>query len=256
LWLALAYVVLLLLAWRFQERIAFPAPRGPLPDGERITITLRDGTTLAGIFLPPAGSGRGPGLLWFYGNSETIGAIWPIIREFRPPDAALLIVDYPGYGASGGRPTEAGLYEAAESAYATLTSRPEVDPTRIFVYGRSLGTAVACWIAARRPVAGLVLESPFTNARDMSRQSYGLFPRFVLRLKLDNLEQVRRVRAPVLIFHGTADRLVPLAMGRRVAAAAQPPAELVELAGATHNTTYEMGGTAYRDRLWAFLRSR
>lgn len=246
---------MLLLAWRFQEKIAFPAPRGSLPDGQHVTLTLKDGTHLAGLYLPPSGSGRAPGLLWFYGNSETIGAIWPILQEFRPPDVALLLVDYPGYGASEGRASEAGLYEAAEAAYATLAAHPDVDSARIFVYGRSLGTAVASWLAARRSVAGLVLESPFTNAREMSRQNYGLFPRFILRLKLDNLVNVARVRAPVLVFHGTADRLVPIGMGRRVAAAAQPPAELVALEGATHNTTYELGGRGYRDRLWSFLRS-
>lgn len=256
-------MVLVALAWFFQERIAFPGPRAPVPDpralgldGERISLSLPDGTTLVGWYLaPPRGAGkRAPGLLWFYGNGESIGAIWPVLRDFRPPDAALLVLDYPGYGASGGRATEDGLYRTAEAAYAALAARAEVDSSRIVVYGRSLGTAVATWLAARRRVAGVVLESPFTNAREMSGQHYGLFPRFILRLRLDNVAAIADVRAPVLVLHGTADRLVPLAMGERVRAAAGGPAELVSIPDAGHNETYDVGGVAYRDRVWDFVR--
>lgn len=259
--LAAAYGVLVALMWRFQERIAFPGRRAVVPDpaalhlaGQRISLALPDGTRLVGWYLAPEGRDPGPGLLWFYGNGENIGAIWPVLRDFRPPEAALLVVDYPGYGASGGRTTESGLYQAADAAYAALAARPEVDPARIVVYGRSLGTAVASWLAAHRPVAGMVLESPFTNAREMSRQHYGLFPRFVLRLALDNLANVARVQAPTLILHGTADLLVPFAMGQRVARSAAGPVEFVAIEGARHNETYEVGGAAYRDRLRAFVR--
>jgi uncharacterized protein len=280
--LAFAYLVLLVVVWLFQERIAFPAPRAPAPhpkdvgiDGERIELLTRSGTRLVGWFLPPRRADRGgqgrtetdrgdtqsdsvrprpsPSLLWFYGNAENIATIWPILRDFQPPGAALLVVDYPGYGASGGRATEPALYEAADSAYAELTSRLGVDSKRIFVYGRSLGTAVASYTAAKHPVAGLILESPFTNAREMSGQHYKLFPRFVLRLGLDNLAHVARIQCPLLLFHGTADLLVPTRMGRRVAEVAPGPVELVLIDGAGHNETYEVGGAAYREKLWSFV---
>jgi pimeloyl-ACP methyl ester carboxylesterase len=194
-------------------------------------------------------------LLWFYGNGETIAAIWPVLREFRPPRTALLVVDYPGYGASEGRSTEPALFEAADLAYAALAARPGVDPARVRVYGRSLGTAAATHVAATHRVGGLVLESPFTNARDMARRHYAPFPRFLIRLKLDNLATITRVRCPVLVLHGTHDRLVPLEMGKRVAAATPGPVELVVIEGAGHNDTYAIGGLAYRDTVWAFLGS-
>jgi len=252
-------------AWRFQERIAFPAPRARIPDpppqglqdAERITLTMADGTKLRGWYVPPfpRPSPTFPALLWFYGNGETIGAIWPVLREFRPPRTALLVIDYPGYGSSEGRSTEAALYEAADLAYAALAARSGVDPGRVWVYGRSLGSVAATHVAATRPVSGLVLESPFTSAREMARRHYAPFPRFLIRLRLDNLAAITRVRCPVLVFHGTADRLAPLEMGQRVAAAVPGPVELVVIEGAGHNDTYEMGGVAYRDKLWEFLQT-
>jgi len=108
--LGLAYTLLLLVAWLFQDRLAFPAPRAKLPDpkrlgvenGERVELVSGDGTKLVGWYLTPK-SPTSAGLLWFYGNGETVAAIWPIVREFQPPGTAVLVLDYPGYGGSGGR---------------------------------------------------------------------------------------------------------------------------------------------------------
>src|SRR3989442_3856669 len=244
--LGLAYLVLLLLAWLFQDRLAFPAPRASLPDpkrvgvenGEKVELVSGDGTKLVGWYLRPVevGGGRGrmvevgdhtstilhhpshpsqpaPGLLWFYGNGETVAAIWPIVREFQPPGTAVLVVDYPGYGGSGGRATEPALYAAAEAAYAALATRLGVDPQRIYVYGRSLGSAVATYTAAHRPVAGLIVEAPFTNAAAMAKHHYGLLPRFLLPLSLENLPTVNLVPFPILRFHAHPNRPVPRATG-------------------------------------------
>ncbi len=262
---AIVYVALAGAAWLFQDRLAFPAPRAPLPDPVRIglarteivKLVMKDGTPLVGWFLPPAADSHhlpspAPGLLWFYGNGENIATIWPVLREFQPPGVALMVVDYPGYGASGGRATEDGLYEAADLAYGALAAR--VDPARIFVYGRSLGSVVATHVAATHAVRGLVLESPFTSAQEMSRRHYPLFPSFIVRVRLDNLSQIRRVHCAALVFHGTTDRLVPIAMGRQIAAAAPGPVEFVSIEGAGHNETYDVGAEAYRNKLWQFVR--
>src|SRR5260370_28231581 len=137
--LALAYGLLVVLAWVFQERLAFPARRARVPDpraagldrGERLELLLADRTRLTGWFVPPAAppaGGRAPGLLWFYGNGETIATIAPILRELAPPHAALLVLDYPGYGESAGRASEAGTYATAEAAHRTLAGRPAGQP--------------------------------------------------------------------------------------------------------------------------------
>ena len=261
------YVALCVVLWALQEKITFPAPRSPLPDpaqtigyGERIEVRMRDGARLVGWYLAAeGGEGRrraekSPGMLWFYGNGETIGAIWPIIKEFRPPNAALLVVDYPGYGASEGRTTEAGIYEAGDLAYAALVSRADVDRGRVYVYGRSLGSAVATHVAATHDVAGLILESPFTSARAMAARHYRIFPQFLVRLGLDNLGRMPQIHCPTLVFHGTADLLVPMKMGQEVAAAAGGPVEFVMIDRAGHNDTYDLGGNAYKEKLAGFVK--
>src|SRR3989442_4317482 len=168
--LGLAYIVLLLLAWLFQERLAFPAPRARLPDpkrvgvenGERVELTTEDGTRLVGWYLKPGevGEGRGrlgkvdgarsnlpqppppsstshtsPGLLWFYGNGENVAAIWPIVREFQPPGTPVLFLDYPGYGASGGRATQTPFNAAADLPNGGAARRPQADPPGTYATG-------------------------------------------------------------------------------------------------------------------------
>jgi fermentation-respiration switch protein FrsA (DUF1100 family) len=250
------YVVLVALLWAFQEKLTFPAPRAAFPAldiGERVELTMRDGTRLVGWYLA-ADTAAAPGLLWFYGNGENIAAIWPIIRDFRPRHAALLVMDYPGYGASDGKTTESGMYEAADLAYQSISSRPDVDPKRIYVYGRSMGSAAATYVASTHAVAGLILESPFTSAKGMAARHYRFVPSSLVRLSLDNIGRMSRIHCPTLVFHGTQDMLVPMKMGQDVAAAAGGPVEFVMIEGSGHNDTYDLGGKSYRDKLAAFVR--
>src|SRR5256884_309344 len=169
--LALAYALLVLLAWRFQERLAFPAPRAPVPDpkrvgvanGEKVELVSGDGAKLVAWYLAPkrveVGGGRGrlgeavphrsnlpqppptsptsptyAGLLWFYGNGENIAAIWPIVREFQPPGTAVLVVDYPGYGGRAGRAARTAPYGAAGAAHAAVGGRPRGGPGRRYLF--------------------------------------------------------------------------------------------------------------------------
>lgn len=262
--LGAAYLAVLLLAWRFQERMALPGARARLippaqagiPDGELVAATAADGVRLRGWYLPPSpdpGTGsRAPGLLWFYGNMENVSGLAPIIRSLRPPGVAVLILDYRGYGESEGSPSERGLYLDAEAAWTALASRPELDSSRIAVYGRSVGSVPALYLATSRPVRALVLESPLTTAADMARVHYPFFPPFIVRLSLNNLERAARLTAPLLVLHGDRDQIAPPWMGRAVAEAGHAR-ELVLIHGAGHNETYDVGGKAYREKLQEFL---
>lgn len=263
--LAAVYVLLSVLAWKYQDRLAFPAPKARLPDprdfgikdGQIVTVVTSDGVALKGWFLPPhpvppAGR-RAPGLVWFYGNMETVGAMGAIIRDFRPPGTGVLALDYRGYGESAGTPTEPGVYRDADAAWSWLAARPEIDSARIAVYGRSVGAVPALYLAASKPVRSVVLDSPFTRASEMAKVHYPWLPRFLVTLSLDNLSRARSLRVPLLVFHGSDDRVAPLSMGRQIVEAGR--GDLVVLHGSGHNDTYDVGGLGYRDRVWSFLAS-
>ncbi len=262
--LALAYGLVSLGAWVFQDRFAFPGGTGPLPhpveygfpDGEWVSTTADDGVLLRGWYLPPdpapPGGAPAPGLIWFYGNMETVAGIAPVLREFRPPGIALLVLDYRGYGRSEGIPSEEGAYRDAKAAWELLARRPDVDSTRIVLYGRSIGSAVALYLATEHVVRAVVLDSPFSTGADMARQHYRFLPINLMRLSLDNLERAERLTAPLLVFHGSEDFIAPVEMGEAVARAGRAE-EFIVVEGAGHNDTYLLGGDAYRARMHAFL---
>ena len=250
--------------WAFQNKMAFPAPRSHLPapstagitEGERVAVITSDSVELHGWYLQPnpmpeAGR-KAPGLIWFYGNMETVSALAPILRAFRPPGTGMLILDYRGYGESEGSPTETGLYLDAEAAWSYLTDRSEIDRTRIAVYGRSLGGAVALYLATKRPVKAVILESPFTSARAMAAKHYGFLPRFLVRLSLNSIERAQSLAVPLIVFHGADDGIAPIEMGRAVAEAGNA-LQFVQIEGAGHNDTYDVGMPEYVETVHQFL---
>jgi dipeptidyl aminopeptidase/acylaminoacyl peptidase len=265
------YTSLVGLLWMFQERIAFPAPRRVLPDpatmgihaAERISVTASDDVELFGWYLSPdpepeqdpeSGFKGAPALIWFYGNYETVSGLAPVLRVLRPPGWGVLAIDIRGYGESGGKATEEGFYRDAEAAWDFIVSRPEIDSSRIAVHGRSLGTALALHLAASRPVAAVVLEAPFTSGGDLARKFYWWLPRFAVRLKLDNVANVRANEAPLLVLHGADDEIVPLEMGRAIAEAGHAQAFHV-FDGAGHNEMLLADPDRYRNEWMTFLES-
>jgi uncharacterized protein len=243
-------------------------------NAERVTVRTADGVNLHGWYFAPApvrdqrpGTGGrqnipsslvagspplASGLVWFYGNMETVAALAPILAEFHPPETGMLVLDYRGYGESDSILTEPGLYRDAEAAWDFLAARAEVDPARIAVYGRSLGSVPALYLATTKPVRAVVLDSPLSSARDMAARHYRWIPRFLVNLSLDNAERASRLQVPLLVFHGTADWIAPIVMGEKVTSAGR--GELVRIEGAGHNDTYDIGSSLYRDRMWEFLR--
>jgi fermentation-respiration switch protein FrsA (DUF1100 family) len=146
-----------------------------------------------------------------------------------------LIFDYPGYGRSGGSPSEAGCYAAADAAYEWLTEVQGVPPREVLLYGRSLGSAVAVELACRRPHRALILVSPFTSLPDIALSHFPLLPaRALMRNRFDSLRRIGRCAGPVLIVHGTCDRLVPFALGEKLYAAANEPKGFLPIEGARH----------------------
>ncbi len=222
-----------------QRKAMYPAPParfaiGPPADAE----VLRVGPDGVEAWLLPPLDAEGsqsaadpdalpPALLFFHGNGELID-FWP--DEFAEPRLrgwAVLLVEYPGYGRSGGSPSEESIVAAALAAHDALAARDDVDPARLVAYGRSLGGGAAAALAARRPsIAALVLESSFTGVAPLARRF--LVPGSLVLDRFDNLAALAAYDGPVLIVHGKRDAIVPPSHARALHEAA-PGSELVWL---------------------------
>lgn len=232
----------------------YPAPLvrvGPPPAGyEEIFWELDGGDAVHGFHGGDRSPGR-PLVLFFHGNGENLETLkWSGAYE-RLAEAGYhaVAVEYPGYGRSGGRPSEASTVEAGlaalEWARRTLGDRPTV------VAGWSLGAAVAVQVTAARPdaVDGLVAMSPWTALPDVATIHFGSWlPRLFLRERYDSLAAVERIDCPVLVVHGVADRIIPATQGRELARALGPRARWLGVEGVGHN---ELLG---RPEVWRALR--
>lgn len=190
----------------------------------------------------PAASADAPALLYLHGSRWSMSNNLFRIARLQRMGFAVLAIDYRGFGRSDGDlPSEEQVYADAQAAWEHLRAR-EPDPARRFVYGHSLGGAVAIDLATKNPdVAGLIVEASFTSMRDMATaMGYGALPLgAVLTQRFDSIGKVGRLGAPVLFVHGTADRFVPASMSEQLFAAAPEPKRLLLVESAGHsNATY------------------
>jgi len=207
-------------------------PPGPATDRYPLWLETRHGRVEA-WFLPGKGdtSERKPVVLFFHGNGEIIDFLPGQVDGFREMGIGVLLVEYPGYGRSGGKPSEEGITEVAVTAYDVMVKRHDVDPKRVVAYGRSLGSGPACALSRKRGLAGIILQSPFTSTRAFARQF--LLPGFLVRDVYDNRTALAAFPGPVLILHGRFDDVVPFSHGEELARAAHK-ATFIEYA-CSHN---------------------
>jgi len=211
------------LAFALQRAVLFPRlprpARSPAEGRADVNVTrLGPEAQVEAWYLAPVRAGTmlpAPVLVFAHGNGELIDYWLDEFETVRTWGLGILLVEYPGYGRSGGRPSEAAITRVMETAFDYLAARPDVDSHRIVAYGRSVGGGAAAALARRRPVAALVLESSFTSVRRMARR-HGLFGPLV-RDPFDNLAAVGEFDGPVLVIHGRDDRLIPPAHGRALA---------------------------------------
>lgn len=193
-------------------------------------------------------------LVFLHGNAGNITHRLDSLLRLRKLPASVLILDYRGYGRSQGKPSEAGLYLDAEAAYRYLIEAKHVPAERLIVHGESLGTAVAVDLASRFPVAGLILEAPFTSARDVARRVIPLpLAGFIIRAKFDSAAKIGAIKAPILMIHGERDTTIPPDLGRKLFAIAREPKFFLSLPEAEHNDIALAGGEAYLGRIREFL---
>ncbi len=216
-----------------------------------------------GWWIPSSREQQTPGakgkvLLYLHGNGINIGANVAHANRFHQLGFSVLLIDYRGYGLSEGSfPTEASVYEDAAVAWNYLVQQRQISPDRIFIYGHSLGGAVAIDLAVKHPeAAGLIVESSFTSIREMVdlQKIYSFFPiDLILQHRFESIQKVRSLQMPVIFFHGTLDPLIPSQMSEKLFAAAPEPKQLILIPGARHNNVAEFAGDKYLQAVRQFI---
>ena len=211
------------------------APPAP-PQGwmiESIALSRPDGVELHGWMVKPAGP-PAPLLIYFGGNAEEISAQIPTVD--RLGGRAVALINYRGYGKSGGRPSEAALTGDAVAIFDAMSARPDVDGRRVAALGRSLGTGVAVHLAAHRPVERIVLISPYDSIEAVGAAHYpAALVRAVLIDRYDSAALAPSINVPMLAIAATRDDIIPVENSRRLHAAWAGSKQWVELPQAGHN---------------------
>jgi pimeloyl-ACP methyl ester carboxylesterase len=202
----------------------------------------------------PAAERNAPALLYLHGARWSIGNNLFRIARLREAGFSVLAVDYRGFGRSDGElPSEAHTYEDAQAAWDWLAARVP-DAGHRYIFGHSLGGAVAIELAARHPAAaGLIVESSFTSIPDMAKINYWYVPGAVLTQRYNSIDKIAAVKLPVLFLHGQADSIVPWQMSEQLHAAATSPKRLVLVPEAGHSNISWRFSEEYRRALQAFV---
>lgn len=237
--------------YQFQDIFTFPVPdavgpAGPVGSFERVEITTRDQERLRAWYHPAeAGQAR---ILVFHGNAELASNQFPLGEALVKAGFGVLLAEYRGYGGSTGKPTEEGVIRDGLASYDFLRAQSDAP---IGIVAHSLGTGIAIPVAALRPPFAVVLKSPMTSLPAIARYRMGWAPRdFMMKYTFHSDKVIGKLQAPILIIHGTEDKVIPIDQGREMAALAPKGTEFVALEGAGHNDLADFGTI---DRTVSFL---
>lgn len=217
---------------------------------EELWFDTPDGVRLNALFFPSSVQPARGAVLYFHGNRDNLQRWGAMHREFTALGYDFLVPDYRGYGKSSGEPDEQGFYDDSMLMFKWLAER--CPPERIVLYGRSLGSGAACWLAAQVPARMLLLETPFDSipgllAAHLRRERLSFEP----ALRFPNDEHLRQAALPVLIFHGTRDRVVPYDCAAKLKSVLKPGDDFVTIEGGSHNNLGTF--TQYQERLRQWL---
>ena len=249
------YLLVAAAAYGFQRRLSYhpdtervaPAARG-LGFVREEVLTTPDGQQLV-TWRMPAPPGR-PTILYFHGNAAGLIDREIRIRIFDRDRYGLLMLAYRGFAGSTGSPGETANVADALLAFDRLVAEG-VSPRDIVIFGESIGTGVAAQVAVQRRARALILDSPYTSFVDVARLRFPYLPVDLLLLdRYESKTYIANIGMPLLILHGEADEVVPVAMGREMFKLAREPKRIVTFPGAKHLFHADQGSF---DRMREFL---
>jgi len=237
------YVALVAVMFFGQRRLQyFPNAEIRLPsdlglnDFDRVVLKTKDNVTLLAWYHPsPVGR---PTILYFHGNAGGISDRAEKLKYFAQQGFGFLALSYRGFEGSAGSPSEAGFKIDADTAYAWLREH-NISEYQIMLLGESLGTGVAVQLSAHAQAAAMALEAPYANAVDVGAASYWFLPvRLLMRDQFRSMDSICMFSGPLLIIHGTEDRVIPFTQGRKLFAAANQPKQFIPVEGAGHELIF------------------
>jgi hypothetical protein len=217
----------------------------------RVTLATPDGESLVLWYTPP--ECERPVILFLHGNAGSIADRADRFAYYQTRGFGVAFLSWRGYGGSTGSPSETGLLTDTQTALDHLRAEG-ISSDRIVLIGESLGTGPAVITAARNPVGAVVLEAPYSAAVDVARRVYPWVPvGFLMKDQYRSRDHIAQVRAPILILHGEADRVIPMGFGQRLFNAAQDPKTFLSLGPVGHEALFDPAtwakGADFIDRL-------
>lgn len=207
-------------------------------DFDEVSLQCSSGAPVYGWWIP--GQSGSNVVLFLPGSIGNLSKEMATLAFLVSLGGTVLAIDYPGFGKSGGRASERHCYEAAESAWNFLVARKGVQPRNIVLFGRSVGAAVAAWLAARHECAGLICHSGLTSVPEVAAQRYPWFPaRWLCHVRFDLLRLIAACRCPVLVMHSKSDRVISFEHGMRIFERAPSPKCFLPLVGDHYSNEWQ-----------------
>lgn len=252
------WVLLSLLVFVFQNSFVFlpskslhATPADLNLPYEDISFKTNDDLNLHGWYVPAENPDAT--LLFFHGNAGNISQRLDTIEMFRSIGLSVFVIDYRGYGRSEGSPSETGTYQDAEAAWQFLINDRDIAADEIIIFGRSLGGAVAAWLANKTKPGAVILESTFTSVNDMARQFYPYLPtRWLMRIKYPTIERIGGINSPLLLIHSSDDEIIPYHQGQILFNAANEPKSFLKIQG-DHNYGFIESESIYLQGIKNFI---
>ncbi len=254
----LIYVAICILLFLFQKHLVyFPVKKfdfSPQQYGlvyEDLFIQTSDGVKINAWFIP-ADTSRGV-VLFCHGNAGNISHRLESVSIFNRLSLDVLIFDYRGYGRSEGSPDEEGTYQDGQACWEYLVNRKAYKPDQIIIFGRSLGTGIASWIAKENKPGMVILESSYTSLPDLGAKIYPFFPvRLLSRINYPTGKHLQNINCPKLFIHSKGDEIIPFTLGYQNYQLASEPKQFLEIHG-SHNDGFFVSGEIYKNGINDFL---